>query len=477
MTASTVSTPSNIYISQKIDVDKNRAAVRGERSIKQATVKYLPPIPSMCTTTTISDGIQQISVGTGISIEGQSAYNKYLSLSQFYGATGRTVDGLVGLIFSKPAILELPSNIEYMEKNIDSKGTTVRDFSKKICTEAFISPMSGILVARPSTPEGSSKAVVESMNIRPKLLHYNFDSIINFDYDTVNNENKLSFVVLVEEVSKRTGFTVDTEKQYRVLELVDGVYHQSLYDEKEDVIEPPAPVIINGKTSNEIPFYFINTGSEGKSIINDLVDVNLHHYKLSADYNSKLYFSSFTIYYETNVQNGVSNNMVIGNGVKWNGGVDAEFGILQPDGTADSHRLAMEDDEKRMAALGAEQLQPRGSMAESAEAKTLDQVAQNSTTANVAITVSEVLTKAFIFAAKWQGSEEDVTYQLNTDYNPTGMDAQSLTARWSVYMGGGMTFAEFHEGMQKGEVISTSQTAEEAKSIIDAEQSGMNNIE
>ena len=63
--------------------------------------------------------------------------------------------------------------------------------------------------------------------------------------------------------------------------------------------------------------------------------------------------------------------MVIGNAVKWNGGDDASFGVLQPDGNADSHRIALQDTEQRMAALGAEMLKPRVSGAESAEAKSL----------------------------------------------------------------------------------------------------------
>ena len=112
--------------------------------------------------------------------------------------------------------------------------------------------------------------------------------------------------------------------------------------------------------------------------------------------------------------------MIIGNGVKWNGSADGSFGILQPDGNADSHRLALQDTELRMAALGAEMLKPRTSGAESAEAKSLDQVAQNSTTANVAITVSDAITKALNFSSKIMGGSEDAVYRLNTDYSSLG---------------------------------------------------------
>ena len=336
----------------------------------------------------------------------------------------------------------------------------------------MVSPRSGILVARPSTPEGSSIADVEAQNLRPKLLSYKFEDIINWDYEVINNVEKLSLVVLCELTTKRDGFKVDVEKQYRVLELIEGVYHQSLYNDAGAQIEGVLPVTINGSTSDIIPFYFIEVGAEGKSIINDLVDMNFHHYQVSADYNSKNHFSSFTIYYETGADS--SQNMLMGNGVKWsNRSSDATFGILQPDGNADALRISLQDDEQRMAALGAEALKPRSSGAESAEAKSLDQVAQNSTTADVAITISEALTKALNFASMWMGSTEEAVYQLNTDYNPTGMSGQDLTAMVSAYQGGAISYDTLYENLQRGEIASVERTADEERAMIINADTGM----
>ena len=233
--------------------------------------------------------------------------------------------------------------------------------------------------------------------------------------------------------------------------------------------------MINSNTSNEIPFYFIEVGAEKKAVINDLVDMNFHHYQVSADYNSKNHFSSFIIWYETGAQSG--QNMLMGNGVKWsNNQTDATFGILQPDGNADALRISLQDDEQRMAALGAEALKPRQSGAESAEAKSLDQVAQNSTTANVAITVSEALTKAINFASRWMGGLEDAVYQLNTDYNPTGMNAQSLTAMVAAFQGGAISYDTLYENLQRGEIASTERTAQDERKLIQNANTGMDDI-
>lgn len=459
----------------------NRAAVIGHRAIKKGGTKYLRPLASMmCTTTYNQDsGQSSTTYSETLTNKGMAEYNKYLDNAYFYGASGRTVMGLSGLIFAKPPIVDLPSQIDYMVDNVDGKGKSLNDFTSEIVADAFQSVWSGVLVARPETPEGASEADVEANNLRPKLLHYKFESIINWDYETVNNEEVLSLLVLVEATTKRDGFKVETEKQYRVLELIEGVYHQSLYNEDKKLITAAAPVIINGSTSAEIPFYWIQAGEGSKSVIDDLVDANFQHYNIYADYGAKLHYSSFIIYYETGV-NGESGNMVVGNGVKWNGGSESSFGILQPDGNADSHRLALQDTELRMAALGAEMLKPRTGGAESAEAKGLDQVAQNSTTANVANTVSEVITKACNFASRWMNGIEDAVYSLNTDYNPTGMNPQLLsTLIAAVQSENTISGQTLYELMQKGEVANTQRTYEEEQVLIASESNdnGLQNDE
>jgi hypothetical protein len=469
----TVTEPRKEYTYYLRDVERNRAAVAGEREVKRGGIKFLTPLASMCCSITYSADHQQVfTQQTTLTTEGQAAYEKYKSLSSFYGATGRTVDGLVGLIFSKKAIKQLPNLVQYLDENADSRGSTLRDLAKKACNEAFISPRSGLLVARPTTPQGSSNADVEANNLIPKILHYRFEDIINWNYEVIDNVEKLALLVLRELKTKRTGYKIEVEYQYRVLELIDGVYNQSLYDHAGAIVNVIEPVLVNNATSREIPFYFIECGSEGKAIINDLVDMNFHHYQVSADYNSKNHFSSFTIYYETGARSG--QNMLMGNGVKWsNDQADASFGILQPDGNADALRLSLQDDEQRMAALGAEALKPRSSGAESAEAKSLDQVAQNSTTADVAITVSEALVKAINFASRSMGGTEDTDYQLNTDYNPTGMNAQSLTALLGQLQGGGISYETYYENLQRGEIASTERTAEEELALIALRETGM----
>lgn len=449
------------------DVTRNRDAVAGERAIKNKSTKYLPPLASMLAyEQELENGDYETKIGATMTAEGRVSYAKYLSLAYFYGASGRTVDGLVGLIYTKPAEKEIPSNIEYMIANADGKGESLRKFSEKLAVDSFVTPRQGILVDHPTTQGAMSVAQAEALNIRPKLLQYKFEDIYEVFYSVINNELKITMVLLREKIAKRKGMEVIEIIQYRLLEIdEDGFYKQVVFDSEGEIIDEIEPKM-NGQRISEIPFYLIEVGSEHKAIINDLVDANLNHYRFFADYAHKEHSSAFPIFWETGAIDGCVNNYT-GPNVKWeNRDPSAKFGILQSASDGGSMRQYLLDMEARMAALGAEMLKPRIAGAESAEAKSLDQVAQNSTVGSVALNVSETLTKALIFANEWAGGSGEVMYKLNQDYNPKGLSGQDLTALFSTYQGGGMSFETFWQNLQKGEIASTSTSAEEEQQKI-----------
>ncbi len=460
-----VTTPRLEYTQMLPYTQKNRAAVSGQRAVRAGGVTYLEPLASMMCSTTMVNSVQTINYSTQMTSEGQAKYNKYLSNAYFLGVTGMTVVGLSGLISAKKPMKEIPSLISYMDLNVNGKGQTLRDFSDEAVKEAFTTVWSGVLVARPTTPEGTSRKGEEDQNLRPKLLHYKFESIINWDYEVINNVEKLSLLVLKESTTTRDGFKIETVDQFRVLELINGVYNQSLYDKDAKLIEEAKPVIFNGNQSNEIPFYWIKAGTETKAVIDDLVDCNFEHYNIYADYGSKLHYSSFIIYTE-NTDNQNASNLVIGNAVKWTGPIDGQFGILQPDGNADSHRIALQDTELRMSALLASILKPRTSGAESAEAKSLDQVTQNTVTASVAITVGDAITKGLNFSSKIMGGSEDAMYLPNTDYDPTQLNSQLFSVMLAARMSGDMSAETLYENMQQGEIANPDRSFEEEQILI-----------
>lgn len=473
-----VDTVSKEYQMLLPEVQKNRAVVKGERAIKDPSVahQYLPPLASMCAiTVTDEEGNQSKQITQGLTPEGRVSYNKYLSLAYFYAATGRTVEGLTGLIFAKSATKDIPERIEYLNENADGRGNSLRSFSQRLVREAFQTPKVGVLVEFPRVEQRVTVAESEQLNLRPRFVCYPFETIINWHTETINNIEKLTLVVLKETVNKQKDrFEIESTVQYRVLELRDmefdgkvvKCYCQSLYNDKKEEINPPTAVMVNNQPSDEIPFYEICVGEDGKTLIDDLADANLNHYRFFSDYAAKEHASAFPIFYETGVVE-EGKNVLIGPGSKWeNSMVDAQFGVVQTESDGGSMRAYLQDMEQRMAALGAEMLKPRINQAESAEAKGLDQVAQNSTTADLAMTVSGTLKKALTFAAKWMGVEYDVIYELNTDYNPTGMNPQLLTALMNAVQVGEISSQTFYENLQRGEIANPERSFEDEQALI-----------
>ena len=74
------------------------------------------------------------------------------------------------------------------------------------------------------------------------------------------------------------------------------------------------------------------------------------------------------------------------------------------------------------------------------------------------------------------GGTDDTVYQLNTDYNPTGMNAQDLTALLAAWQGGAISYDTLYENLQRGELASVERTAEDEKSLIELSGTGMDDV-
>lgn len=470
-----VTTERKEYTELLPEVKKNRDCTNGQRAVKEETTRYLKPLQSMLCKTT--------GGGYKMTADGLDSYTNYLSLALFFNASGRTVDGYSGLIFRKDPVIELPSQIDYLIDNIASNNETLISQLQKSVREAMITPRSALLVDYPDVQGEISRADAEALNLRPRILHFPFESIINWYFETINNEYQLSFVVLRERTTTRAKGTYEViEKDaFRVLEMIEGVYHHSLWDESGTMVTEPTPVFINGSPANKIPLFLIEAVDGCRSLIDDLVDVNLNHYNMFASYANKEHTSGFPIFWETGASNydengnSVDSNNQIGPGTKWTSeSTEANFGVLETSGDGGSLRQYLEDRKQEMAALGAEMLQQRTTQAESGESKKLDKVAQNATVADVANTVSRAYKQAFEFAAMWVGADNnDIEIQLNTDYIPQDLNPQTLTALMVALQNGDISYDTFWRNMQKGELADPAVSAEEERARIDENGLGL----
>ena len=83
-----------------------RDCLAGEKQIKFRKEKYLPAPDASANAT-----------------EKVQRYNAYLTRANFYNVTGRTLNGLVGQVFTKEPSIELPPELEFFENFFSTFGT------------------------------------------------------------------------------------------------------------------------------------------------------------------------------------------------------------------------------------------------------------------------------------------------------------------------------------------------------------------
>ena len=460
-----ITEPRQEYKDNIKSVMRNRAAANGQRAIKAGRMEYLRPLNS------------QLNTLGELTADGKLSYESYLNLALYLNAVGRTVDGTTGLVFRKPPVVELPANIEYLRENIDSVNCPMIGQMQETTRDAFVTPRCGLLVDFPTSAAPRSVADAEKSGHRPTIKFYPYESIINSREEMVDGQLKLTMVVLVEAFEKVTDkFKSEVVKNYRLLELIGGVYHGSLYDDSGNVKVEAKPVKINGKNVTSIPFYNIQPLDGVRSPVDDLVDVNLNHYNMFAAYANKEHMSGFPIYWETGVQGGEDDedkNVSIGPGSKWtSSNPEAQFGILETSGDGGSLKTYLDDRKSEMAALGADMFKESSNQAESGEAKRIDKVAQNATAADVAQTVGRAYKMAFELCAEWAGGSGEVKLVFNTDYTPKGVDAQMLSAMLMALQSGDLSYESFYEYLQAGELVGD-RAIEDERALLESKESDM----
>ena len=253
---------------------KVRAALAGDRAIKNAGTAYLP---------------------APFAISDPDRYESYKERSYFIPATSQAHNSMLGMVFRKPAQIEVTNGIEGLLTNIDNSGNSLDQFAKNAVSEVDSVGRFAILVDHPQTDGVLTLAQQQERNVRPFLAAYNAESLINWKTQTVDGNDMLVLAVLRETVDTSTNeFDHDFEFQYRVLRLTDGVYTQQVYNDTSPV--DPEPRIITdgaGNTFDHIPLH-IAGANDNDIYIDDpvllgLAILNIAHYQTTADHRENLF--------------------------------------------------------------------------------------------------------------------------------------------------------------------------------------------
>jgi hypothetical protein len=416
-------------------------------------------------------------------------YNAYKLRTCFYNATWRTISGLQGMLFRKPAVVDVEAVVEPLLEDVSLCGQNLHMFTLGLSEEFLTVGRVGIFVDYPTIdPIGTTQADSQALGLRPIMKQYKTESIINWRHSVVNNKRLLSMVVLAEVVNGTGVDEFDNQEttQYRVLDLfpfvkedktTELIYRVRVFTvnaKDEDVLLSTAYPMIKGKRLESLPFYVI--GVDDVDIcpdvppLIDLVDINLSHYRTNADYEHGCHFTGLP----TPVISGYTpekqgESFGIGSMTAWVfPRPDAKAFYLEFTGQG---LKALESNltrkEMQMAVLGARMLESKQSNGDSQGGAAMNAGGEQSLLASISQAASIGIERALVMFSKFAGTDQPAKFRLNKDFFPLPMSALEITALVASWQNGAISYQTLFDNLQRGEVIGIDQTVEQELAGMD----------
>jgi hypothetical protein len=445
-----------------------RDVVAGEDRIKEAGETYLPRLE----------------------LQDDEEYEAYKTRATFFNASGRTVDGFQGMVFRRDPVIKLPDEgtpvgklLKRFETDVDMFGTSLYIYAKEIAGEVLNVGRAGTLVEWHDAER------------RPFICKYQAEQIINWRVSRIKEKNVLSMVVLREAEEKVEGdeFEPESIPQIRVLKLVpkgkEHILQVEVWHETKKakgpkgsaewkLMETRFPTRL-GKNLSFIPFVFHGPMNDmpdpSKPPLDDVVVVNLSHYRLDADFKHGMHFTALPTAWVAGFDKDTV--LKIGSSTAWvSDNPQARAGFLEFVGQG-LQTFEREKDrlEKNMAILGSRLLESQKRVSESAEALGLRQAGESSIVSNISASISKSLTKVLRWVYWWVTTEVDpelipvetIAMELNRDFETAKMTAPELVALIQAWQAGMISHDTALDQMRQGEIIAQNRTNEEERELIE----------
>ena len=421
----------------------------------------------------------------------EERYKAYLTRALFYNGTGRTADGLVGQVFGKEPETKLPSDLQPYEEDIDGYGTSLTQQSKLVLKQNVSVGHGGLMVDYPKPEKAVSMADINSGRIRPRILNVLAENIINWRMVNIGGETKLQMLMIYEEVTvSDDGYEQEKEPRWRDYQLrrdESGFYvtvsvwkenDSSDPNNKEQYVRESGPdvIIADGRRMDTIPFIFYgalnNEPTIDKPPMLDLANLNIGHYRNSADYEESVFIVGqptpvFTGLTQDWVDNNIKGKVVLGSRAAIGLPENATADLMQADPNSMPYE-GMKQKEDQMKSIGAKLIEP-GFTKTTATQVLVDASSESSILTTATENVSAAYQSALKFFRMFIGGNDDqeIVFQLNTDYDVDRMDAQERSQTILEWQAGAITWDEMREALRLAGVAKMDN--EEAKRIIDRE--------
>ncbi len=412
-----------------------------------------------------------------VSAENRARNEAYVERAVFYGATGRTLDGLIGVAFKKDPALQVPTYLDYLASDADGMQNSVYQQSQSVAAHVLSVGRHGLMVD------------YDARLSRPVIKSYNAETIINWRYDG----GQLIMVVMFEQVEEEDGYGLKMVTQYRELALENGRCVCRLWrlDENgepyvltsKDADGKEVPELLmrsQSKVLDFIPFRFVGSRNNDATIddspLYGLAKLNQAHYRNSADYEDSVFFvgqaqpwvSGLTEDWRNHLE--AQKTAYIGSRAPFLLPEGGAFGFAQP-GANTLVKEAMDQKEKQMVALGARLLDDHAARMSATQS---DNDRENSVSV-LSMCIANV-NEAYQTAIGWCAvmldkplsyTDKQASYKINQDYSTTVVDSQGLTALVAAWQSGIIAKPDVRAYLREIGILATERTDEQIEGDLE----------
>jgi hypothetical protein len=413
-------------------------------------------------------------------MDGLYEYPPYAARALFFNAMSRTVDGLAGSVMQKPPTVTVPSRVEPWLSDVTLDDRSLEGLTLEALREVLTVGRSVLLVDH--TAEGAAEP-------RPYVARYRAEDLVSWQTARLEGDRVLVRAVLREQVAQPDPedlSRISEQTQYRELLLTDErEYQQRVWvrlpaahlRNSGFVMWAPSPWMTPTRRGEALPFIpltIVNASSIGAGVerppLVDLADVNLSHYRSSADREHALYWVSMPTPWVAGAKG--DGPLRIGSSVAWDLETDGKAGMLEHSGEGiGAIEKVMEEKMRLMATLGARLLEAQPRQAETATAVSMRHAGEHASLRTVAQVVEAGLTKTMQWMAWWAGTEDrpadtEASVELNKDFVAIRATPDEVKAAMLAWQAGGMSFDTWYHNLVTGEWARPGVTVEEEREAI-----------
>jgi len=438
---------------------RTRDAVRGAIAVKDKKHVYLP-VPDN------DSGDERKGTET-------VRYRQYIKRAVFTNFTGRTKNALAGAAFRKNPQVEMPTGLEYLINDATGDGLSLAQLAKDELSNLLETGRCGFLVDYPQAGDNLTAEEVSMLDLRAAIIPYTAEQIINWKTEVMRGRKMLVSCTLAENYyNPADEFDHSTEVQYRVLRLRQDGYTQQLYREGEPFTEEFYPRMSDGSTWSFIPFQFVgaqnNDASMDDAPLSDIADVNMAHYRNSADYEESCFLvgqPSLFITHSLSPDQFAEYNpqgIKLGSRVGHVLGETGSASLLQ----ANPNQLVLEAmrlKENQMVMIGARIITDRTAN-ETAEGARIRFASENSVLGDIVGNLSDAILQCIKWVGMFMGVDaEDAMFKINDEFYDKSVDPQMIMSMIQLLDRQIIAEADIFGRLKAAGVVEPDRTLEEIK--------------